>query len=124
MKRINYTETVQQKVFERMISERRRIAEAQARSEGQGRARRDPRPDAARRARRELAGLQVRPGAQGRRRRQSDGDLRARLLEGIPTSYQFWKAMETLEASLDDKAWLILSTDSELFRYLKSGGQP
>ncbi|PYQ17971.1 MAG: protease modulator HflC, partial [Acidobacteria bacterium] len=36
-KRINYVETVQQKVFERMVSERRRIAE-RSRSEGQGRA--------------------------------------------------------------------------------------
>ena len=36
-KRINYVETVQQKVFERMISERKRIAE-RSRSEGQGRA--------------------------------------------------------------------------------------
>jgi membrane protease subunit HflC len=36
-KRLNYIDTVQQKVFERMISERRRIAE-RSRSEGQGRA--------------------------------------------------------------------------------------
>ena len=36
-KRINYVESVQQKVFERMISERKRIAE-RSRSEGQGRA--------------------------------------------------------------------------------------
>ena len=38
---------------------------------------------------------------------------------------QAWKAlksMETLNASLDEKAWLILSTDSELFRYLKAPG--
>jgi membrane protease subunit HflC len=36
-RRINYVETVQQKVFERMISERKRIAE-RSRSESQGRA--------------------------------------------------------------------------------------
>ena len=36
-RRISYVETVQQKVFERMISERKRIAE-RSRSEGQGRA--------------------------------------------------------------------------------------
>jgi membrane protease subunit HflC len=36
-KRINYVDTVRQKVFERMISERKRIAE-RSRSEGQGRA--------------------------------------------------------------------------------------
>lgn len=36
-KRINYVESVQTKVFERMISERKRIAE-KSRSEGAGRA--------------------------------------------------------------------------------------
>ena len=36
-KRISYVDTVQQKVFERMVSERKRIAE-RSRSEGQGRA--------------------------------------------------------------------------------------
>ena len=35
IKRINYVESVQQKVFDRMISERKRIA-AQYRSEGEG----------------------------------------------------------------------------------------
>ena len=39
-----------------------------------------------------------------------------------PDFYQFWKAMETLKESLDEKAWLILSTDSELLKYLKSAG--
>ena len=28
--------------------------------------------------------------------------------------------METLNATMDEKAWLILSTDSELLKYLKS----
>jgi modulator of FtsH protease HflC len=122
MKRINYTETVQQKVFERMISERRRIAE-RSRSEGQGRAA-------------EIRGQMQRDvlaaSSQGYKSAQelkgaADGKataIYARAYSKDPDFYQFWKAMETLEASLDDKAWLILSTDSELFRYLKSGAQP
>ena len=48
-KRINYVETVQQKVFERMISERKRIAE-RSRSEGQGRAAEIRGPEGARHA--------------------------------------------------------------------------
>jgi hypothetical protein len=32
--------------------------------------------------------------------------------------------METLQTSLDEKSWLILSTDSELLKYLKGSGQP
>ena len=121
-KRINYTESVQTKVFERMISERRRIAE-RSRSEGQGRAA-------------EIRGQMQRDvlaaSSQGYRSAQelkgtADGKataIYARAYSKDPDFYQFWKAMETLEASLDDKAWLILSTDSELLKFLKSGGQP
>lgn len=120
-KRINYVESVQAKVFERMISERRRIAE-RSRSEGQGRAA-------------EIRGQMQRDvlaaSSQGYRSAQelkgaADGKataIYARAYSKDADFYQFWKAMETLEASLDDKAWLILSTDSELLKYLKSGGQ-
>ncbi len=38
--------------------------------------------------------------------------------------YQFLKSMETLQGSLDDKTWLVLSTDSDLLQYLKSDGRP
>ena len=121
-KRINYVESVQAKVFERMISERRRIAE-RSRSEGQGRAA-------------EIRGQMQRDvlaaSSQGYRSAQelkgtADGRataIYARAYSKDADFYQFWKAMETLEASLDDKAWLILSTDSELLKFLKSGGQP
>jgi membrane protease subunit HflC len=120
-KRINYVESVQQKVFERMISERRRIAE-RSRSEGQGRAA-------------EIRGQMQRDvlaaSSQGYRSAQelkgaADGKataIYARAYSKDADFYQFWMAMETLEASLDDKAWLILSTDSELLKYLKSGAQ-
>ena len=38
--------------------------------------------------------------------------------------YQFLKSLETLASATDDKTWLILSTDSELMRVLKSSGAP
>ena len=38
--------------------------------------------------------------------------------------YQFIKAMETLESSLDAQTTLVMSTDSDLLRYLKGGGKP
>jgi len=116
-KRINYVESVQQKVFERMISERKRIAE-RSRSEGQGRAA-------------EIRGQKERDilGA------TSEGYKRAQQLKGEADAkataiyskaygkdaefYQFLKTMETLGSSLDDKTWLVLATDSELARYLK-----
>jgi modulator of FtsH protease HflC len=119
-KRISYVETVQQKVFERMISERKRIAE-RSRSEGQGRAA-------------EIRGQKERDvlaaSSSGYRTAQelkgeADGKataIYARAYNKDPEFYQFWKSMETLDASLDDKTWLILTTDSELLKYLKASG--
>ena len=119
-KRINYVDTVQQKVFERMVSERKRIAE-RSRSEGQGRAA-------------EIRGQKERDMLSA----SSSGYKSAQELKGAADAqattiyaraygrdadlYQFLKSMETLNASLDDKAWLILSTDSELLKYLKDSG--
>jgi modulator of FtsH protease HflC len=117
-KRLNYVESVQQKVFERMISERKRIAE-RSRSEGQGRAA-------------EIRGQKERDvlGA------SSGGYKTAQEVKGIadakataiyaraygkdPELYQFLKTMETLNGSLDANAWLILSTNSDMLKYLKS----
>ena len=119
-RRINYVETVQQKVFERMISERKRIAE-RSRSEGQGRAA-------------EILGQKERDMLAA----SSVGYKTAQTLKGAadakatavyagaynrdPDFYRFWKTMETLHSSLDEKTWLILSTDSELLKYLKDSG--
>jgi len=119
-KRINYVDTVQQKVFERMISERKRIAE-RSRSEGQGRAaeiRGQMQRDV-------LAASSV--GYRTAQELKGAADAKAtavysRAYGKDPEFYQFSKAMETLSSSLDDKTWLILSTDSELLRYLKGAG--
>lgn len=119
-RRINYVDTVQQKVFERMISERRRIAE-RSRSEGQGRA-------AEIRGQKErdmLAASSV--GYKTAQEKKGEADARAtaitaRAFGRDPDFYQFWKSLETLDAALDEKSWLVLSTDSELLRYLKSSG--
>ena len=116
-KRINYVDTVQQKVFERMISERKRIAE-RSRSEGQGRA-------AEIRGQKErdmLAASSV--GYKTAQEIKGKADAKAaavyaRAYGKDPDFYQFMKAMETLNASFDGKATLILSTDSELLKYLK-----
>ena len=119
-RRINYVETVQQKVFERMISERKRIAE-RSRSEGQGRA-------AEIRGQKErdmLAASSV--GYKTAQEVKGAADAKATAIYAHaynkdPDFYQFWKTMETLHSSLDEKTWLILSTDSELLKYLKDSG--
>ena len=116
-KRINYTESVQQAVFQRMIAERKRIAE-RSRSEGQGRA-------AEIRGQKErdvLAATSV--GYKSAQELKGKADARAtaiyaRAYGRDPGFYEFFKSMETLQTALDKDATVILSTDSELLKYLK-----
>lgn len=116
-KRINYTESVQQAVFQRMIAERKRIAE-RSRSEGQGRA-------AEIRGQKErdvLAASSV--GYRSAQELKGKADAKAITIYAHaygqdPSFYEFWKSMETLQTALDKEATLILSTDSELLKYLK-----
>jgi len=116
-KRINYTDSVQQTVFQRMISERKRIAE-RSRSEGQGKA-------AEIRGQKErdvLAASSV--GYRDAQKLKGAADAKAaaiyaRAYGRDPDFYQFTKALETLKESLAGQTTVILSTDSELLGYLK-----
>jgi membrane protease subunit HflC len=116
-KRINYTESVQQAVFQRMIAERKRIAE-RSRSEGQGRA-------AEIRGQKErdvLAATSV--GYKSAQELKGKADAKAtsiyaRAYGRDPSFYEFWKSMDTLQTALDKNATVILSTDSELLKYMK-----
>jgi membrane protease subunit HflC len=115
-KRINYTESVQQAVFQRMIAERKRIAE-RSRSEGQGRA-------AEIRGQKErdvLAATSV--GYKSAQELKGKADAKAtsiyaRAYGRDPSFYTFFKSMDTLKAALDKDVTVILSTDSELLKYL------
>jgi modulator of FtsH protease HflC len=116
-KRINYVESVQQKVFERMISERKRIAE-RSRSEGQGRA-----AEIRGQKERDILGA-TSLGYKTAQQVKGEADAKATAIYSHAYSkdaefYQFLKTMETLSAGLDDKTWLVLATDSELAKYLK-----
>jgi membrane protease subunit HflC len=120
-KRIKYIETVEQKVFERMISERRRIAE-RSRSEGQGRA-------AEIRGQKERDVLAVSSvGYRSAQELKGKADAEAAAIYAKAYGkdaefYQFLKSMETLNASLDGNSTLVLSTGSELLKFLKSDGR-
>jgi membrane protease subunit HflC len=116
-KRINYTESVQQSVFQRMIAERKRIAE-RSRSEGQGRA-------AEIRGQKErdvLAASSV--GYKSAQELKGKADAKATTIYARAYGrdagfYEFWKSMETLQTALDKDVTVILSTDSELLKFLK-----
>ncbi len=120
-RRINYVDSVQQKVFERMTSERKRIAE-RSRSEGQGRA-----AEIRGQKERDILAL-TSVGYRSAQELKGAADAKAtgiyaRAYGKDPELYQFTKTMDTLGAGLDDKTWLILSTDSDVLKYLK-GPEP
>ena len=120
-KRLNYIDTVQQKVFERMISERRRIAE-RSRSEGQGRA-----AEIRGQKERDILGA-TSVGYRSAQELKGAADAKATAIYARAYGkdaelYEFLKSMETLKEGLDPDTWLILSTDTELLKYLKSPGR-
>jgi membrane protease subunit HflC len=120
-KRINYVEDVRTQVYERMKSERYRIAD-KFRSEGQGEASRiNGEKD------RELKTIQSVAFRQAEEiKGRADGEAASIYSNAYNRStsarslYSFMKSMETFEKTFDDKTHVILSTDSELYKYLKS----
>lgn len=118
LKRINYVQEVQKDVFDRMIAERQRVAQ-RYRSEGQGEAARIKGE-----RERDLAKIQSEAyrTAQGIRG-EADAkatEIYAKAYGRDVTFYTFMKSLQTYEQSLDSKSALILTTDSDLLRYLKN----
>jgi membrane protease subunit HflC len=119
-KRINYNPTVQQRIYERMISERQQIAD-RFRSEGAG--------EAARIRGKKERDLQRIESEAYRKilelRGQADAkaaEIYARAYNQTPESrsfYSFLKAMETYQKALTSDTKLVLSTDSTLWKFLK-----
>ncbi len=123
LKRINYIEDVRQNVYNRMISERKRIA-ARYISEGQGEALRID-------GKRERELKQITSEAY-RKAEEIRGDadaqatsVYAEAYDRSPDARRFYtllKSLETLQSTVDADTTLLLSTDGELYRYLKEGG--
>jgi membrane protease subunit HflC len=119
IKRINYVEEVQRSVFQRMIAERKQIAE-KFRSEGKGEARKiegDKEKEMKRitseayRAAEEIKG-------------KADAEATKIYAEAYglgPDFFSFVKTLEIYKETLDKESTLVLSTDSEFFKYLKGG---
>ena len=121
LKRINYVEEVRKKVYERMVSERRRIAE-KYRSEGQG--------ESARirgQKERELKGITSEAYRQAQEIvGKADAEatkIYAEAYNQDPDLYRFMKTLETYRETMDEKSWMILTTDGEFFEYLKGVGK-
>ena len=118
IRRMNYVEAVRNKVYERMIAERKRAAE-KYRSEGMGKSA-------------EIEGQT----AKGLKEIQSEAYRQAQIIMGKadaeaitiygdaysqdPEFYSFLKTMDTYKTTIDDKSTVILTTDSDYYKYLKS----
>jgi len=118
IKQINYVNEVRQEVYARMISERKRIAE-RYRSEGAGEAAR-----IAGEKERELRVIESEAYRQAQEiRGKADAEastIYAAAYNRDPDFYRFLKSMGTLEESFDADTLLLLSTDSELLKYLNA----
>ncbi len=120
-KRINYIETVRTQVYERMKSERFRIAD-KFRSEGQGEASRINGEKERDLKRIQSEAFRTAEEIKGK------ADARAAAIYADAYNkntrsrelYSFLKSMETFETTFDKETAIILSTNSELYKYLKS----
>jgi membrane protease subunit HflC len=119
-KRIDYNESVRSKIFDRMISERRQIAERFL-SEGNGEAAR-------------IRGNRVRDlnKIQSEAYRQVEDirgvadakatEIYASAYNQTPEAakfYEFTRTMQAYKSMIDENTTLVLSTDSDLYKYLK-----
>ncbi|HSS64291.1 MAG TPA: protease modulator HflC [Gammaproteobacteria bacterium] len=119
-KRINYNESVRPKIYDRMISERRQIAERFL-SEGNGEAAR-------------IRGNRVRDlnKIQSEAYRQVEEirgvadakatEIYARAYNQSPESvafYEFTRTMQAYKAMISENTTIVLSTNSDLFKFLK-----
>jgi membrane protease subunit HflC len=118
VKRINYVDEVQQKVFDRMIAERKRIA-SKYRSEGDGKS-----AEIRGQKEKELKRIQseaYRTAQEIKGKADAEATrIYAQAYSLDPEFYQFLKTLETYRTSLDSETWLVLSTDSEFLKFLKS----
>jgi membrane protease subunit HflC len=121
IKRINYVKAVGRKVYERMIAERKRAAE-QYRSEGQGK-----KAEIEGQMGKELKQItsEAYRTAQGIRGKTDAETTRiyADAYNKDPQFYSFLKTLETYRKTIDENSTIILTTDSDYYRYLKSLGR-
>ena len=123
-KRINYVEEVQEKVYDRMIAERRRIAD-RFRSEGEGESARI-RGELERDLNEiESEAFKTAEEIKGRADAEATSIYAAAYDRSADSRrfYEFLKSMETLEQTARPETTILLSTDGELFRFLKSSGR-
>ena len=117
-KRVNYIESVQRKVYDRMISERKRIA-AEKRSQGEGQ-----KAEIMGKVQRELKEITSKANREAQEIRGKADAKAAKVFADAynqdPEFYAFSKSLETYRKTLGDNTRLIISSDSEFYKHLQS----
>ncbi len=119
-KRINYNQSVQDRIYDRMISERQQIAE-RFRSEGAGEAAKilgDMEKDLRKIESEAYKTVQETKGAAD----ATATEIYAKAFNQSPEAAEFYEFVRTLElyGQVLQDSTVVLSTDSDLFKYLKS----
>jgi membrane protease subunit HflC len=118
IKRINYVEQVRKKVYERMVSERKRKA-AQFRSEGEGK-----KAEILGQMEKELKSI-ISGAYRTSEEIRGDADAEATKIYGNaygedPAFYAFFKTLETYKDAAYKNAFVLLGTDTDFYRFLKT----
>lgn len=117
-KRLNYVEQVRVRVYERMINERKKVA-AQYRSEGEG-----EKLEILGKMQRELKNISSEAYRKALEYRgAADAEAAAIYAEAYNQDkefYTFLRTMESYKKTINKNGKLVISTDSDYYRYLKS----
>ncbi|MBN2017781.1 MAG: protease modulator HflC [Candidatus Cloacimonetes bacterium] len=117
VKRLNYNDEVQSKVFERMISERNKIA-AKYLSEGSGNS-----SEILGKMQRELDLIQSTAYQKAQEiKGKADASaikIYANAYNKDPEFYEFLKTLETYERTIDSTNTIIMTTDGDYYKFLK-----
>jgi len=117
IKRINYVEQVRKSVYNRMIAERKQIAE-KYRSEGRGEAQKIL--GERERELQRITSEAYRTAQEIKGKADAEATIIYAEAYGVdPQFYSFVQTLEIYDQSLGEKNTLILSTDSEFLKYLK-----
>lgn len=117
IKRINYVEQVRLRVYERMISERKKVA-SQFRSEGEG-----EKANILGQMQKELKRIEsdaYRESVQIRGRADAEAaSIYAEAYGRDPEFYAFVRTLEAYRKALKENSKLVISTDSDFYRFLQ-----
>ena len=118
IKRINYVEEVRREVYNRMIAERKQIAE-KFRSEGRGESSKiagDKEKEL-----KKITSEAYRTAQEIKGKADAEATkIYAEAYNKDPEFYSFINTLDIYKNSLDKETWLMLSTKSDFFKYLKT----